>query len=90
MITSLKLIKKTITTTSCHGDYYEITKVFAKMNATVTELTAWANMRLTSSDVSCKNILTGLMEGERTRVLVESVYIYIYIYMYIYNYVCLL
>lgn len=42
------------------------------MNATVAELTAWANMRLTSSDVSCQNILTGLMEGERMRVLVEK------------------
>ena len=80
MITSLSYIIISITTTkkrSCHGDYYEITKVFAKMNATVAELTAWANMRLTSSDVSCQNILTGLMEGERMRVLVESVYNYI-------------
>ena len=51
------------------------------MNATVTELTAWANMRLTASDVSCQNILTGLMEGERMRVLVESVYNYIIIIM---------
>ena len=39
---------------------------------TITLLTAWANMHLTGAGCSCDNILTGLLEGERMRALLES------------------
>lgn len=41
----------------------------------ITELTAWANVKLVAQDGCCDNILTDIVEGERLKILLESMYI---------------
>ena len=44
----------------------------AETRASINGFTAWANVHLASEGCMSDNILTGIMEGERMKVLLQS------------------